>query len=91
DHLVSFNHDRNRWDWDIGRIQERNITDNMAELMRDKIRVLGEQTQQLCQYAACIGNQFDLVTLATVWEKSPQMTAKALWPAIREGLIVPVG
>ncbi len=91
DKLIVFDHEHNRWSWDIEKIRERNITDNVVELMRDKIQLLDEQTQRLCQYAACIGNNFDLLTLSTVWEKSPQATAKTLWPAIREGLIVPIG
>ncbi len=91
DKLIVFDHVHNCWTWEIEKIRERNITDNVVELMRHKIQVLDEQTQRLCQYAACIGNRFDLLTLATVWEKTPQSTAKTLWPAIKEGLIVPIG
>lgn len=91
DKLVVFDHSENRWSWNIDQIRERNITNNVVELMIGKIRLLDESTQQLCQYAACIGNKFDLVTLATVWEKSSRETAKTLWPAIREGLLLPIG
>lgn len=91
DRQVVFDHAKNAWVWDIEKIRGRNITDNVVELMRGKIQLLDEQTQRLCQYAACIGNSFDLLTLATVAEKTPQATAKSLWPAIREGLIVPIG
>lgn len=91
DKLVVFDYSKNRWDWDIEKIRDRNITDNVVELMRGKIQVLDENTQRLCRHAACIGSKFDLVTLATVSEMTPQMTARTLWPAIREGLIVPIG
>ncbi|MBK7936471.1 MAG: serine/threonine-protein kinase PknK [Lewinellaceae bacterium] len=91
DKLVVFDRNLHRWNWKIEQIRERNITDNVVELMRDKIQLLDEHTQRLCQFAACIGNKFDLLTLSTVWEKSPQATAKTLWPAIREGLVIPVG
>jgi predicted ATPase len=40
--------------------------------------------------AACIGNQFDLNTLAIVYEKSPVETAVDLWRALQEGLIIPI-
>ena len=90
DGLVMFDHSENRWVWDIGQIRQRNITDNVVDLMRGKIGLLDPDARQLCQYAACIGNRFDLATLATVGERSPQAAAKALWPAIREGLVVPV-
>ncbi|MBP6827638.1 MAG: AAA family ATPase, partial [Saprospiraceae bacterium] len=91
DHLVVYNYTSGRWDWDIERIEERNITDNVVELMRGKIGLLAEKTRELCQYAACVGNKFDLQTLSTVFEKSAHETARCLWPAILEGLILPVG
>jgi len=91
DKLIVFDYSESRWGWDIEKIRDRNITDNVVELMRGKIQVLDENTQRLCRHAACIGNRFDLVTLATVSEMTPQMTARTLWPAIREGLIVPIG
>ncbi|HRI60137.1 MAG TPA: AAA family ATPase [Saprospiraceae bacterium] len=91
DKLITFDHANNVWVWNIEKIRERNITDNVVELMRGKIQLLDEATQRLCRYAACIGNKFDLLTLSTVSEKSPQATAKSLWPALREGLIVPIG
>ena len=91
DGLIVFDFGSNTWVWDIEKIYGRNITDNVVELMRGKILLLDSQTQRLCQYAACIGNKFDLHTLATVWEKSTQSTARTLGPAIAEGLIVPVG
>src|SRR5262249_31346020 len=40
--------------------------------------------------AACIGNQFDLKTLALIGEQPPAKTAADLWDAIEEGLIVPI-
>ncbi|MEH1901210.1 MAG: ATP-binding protein [Nostoc sp.] len=39
--------------------------------------------------AACIGNQFDLATLAIVSENSETETATYLWKALQEGLIIP--
>ena len=40
--------------------------------------------------AACIGNQFDLATLAIVHEKSLSETAADLWKALQEGLVIPI-
>jgi predicted ATPase len=39
--------------------------------------------------AACVGNQFDLATLAIVAEQSPTDTATTLWKALQEGFILP--
>ncbi len=42
------------------------------------------------QLAACIGNSFDLATLAIVSEQSEVETSADLWKALQEGLILPI-
>ncbi|NQE37513.1 Sensor protein ZraS [Microcoleus sp. IPMA8] len=55
-----------------------------------QLRKLPPSTQQILQLAACIGNQFDLATLAIVSEKSEIETSADLWKALQEGLILPL-
>jgi PAS domain S-box-containing protein len=88
--LLSFNFAHGSWHWDLAKIRERNITSNVVELMASKVQSLKRQTQQVLKLAACIGNQFNLQTLAIVCEKSPQATASDLWEAIAEGLLLPL-
>ena len=78
------------WQWNLEQIQARNITDNVVELMAGKVQKLPHSTQQALKLAACMGNQFDLQTLAIVCEKSPQQIAADLWAAVAEGLILPL-
>lgn len=54
-----------------------------------QLQKLPPQTQQVLQLAACIGNCFDLTTLAIVSQHSPTDTATVLWKALQEGLILP--
>ena len=89
--LLSFDFHQGGWQWNLSQILARNITDNVVELMVDKLRKLGEETQQVLQLASSIGNQFELQTLAIVCEKSPQATAANLWVAMAEGLVLPLG
>ncbi|BAY46201.1 serine/threonine protein kinase and signal transduction histidine kinase [Scytonema sp. HK-05] len=89
--LLKFDFQKRVWQWNLAQIQLRNITDNVVELMADKLRKLGEQTQQVLRLAACIGNQFELQTLGIIYEKSPQATAADLWTAMEEGLVLPLG
>jgi len=86
--LISFSQ-AGQWEWDLARIQKRNITDNVVELMVAKLRKLPLETQQVLQLAACIGNTFDLKTLAIVYEQPPTLTAKHLHVALQAGLCVP--
>ncbi len=77
------------WQWKIAQIKKSKMTDNVGDLMAMKIRKLPEETQNILKLAACIGNQFDLKTLASVNEKSAWETADGLWHAMQKGLILP--
>ncbi|MEP0754614.1 AAA family ATPase [Trichocoleus sp. Lan] len=91
ENLLDFDFISSSWQWNLDQIQARGITDNVVELMTQKIQKLPELTQEVLKTAACIGNQFDLKTLSSVGEKPQKETASELWSAVREGLIVPVG
>ncbi len=91
DKLIAFNYSSNCWEWNIEKITLRNITDNVVELMSGKIKLLNQKSQLLCRYASCIGSKFDLNTLAALSDNTLAQTAIDLWPAIQEGLILPVG
>jgi predicted ATPase/signal transduction histidine kinase len=76
------------WRWDLEQIRQRNITDNVVELMANKVQKLDAATQQSLKFAACIGGQFDLQTLAVVAEKPSEVIAMELAEALAEGLII---
>lgn len=86
--LLEFDRQTEKWQWSIEQIQNQELTDNIVDLMAGKIQKLNEQTQQVLQLSACIGNSFDLETLAFAAELSQRETAQALAVAIAEGLIV---
>ena len=89
--LLTFDPHQGCWHWNVEQIQEREITDNVVELMANRLSGLGEETQRVLKLAACIGNQFELRTLGTICESLPYATAASLWAAINEGLILPLG
>jgi predicted ATPase/class 3 adenylate cyclase/GAF domain-containing protein/tRNA A-37 threonylcarbamoyl transferase component Bud32 len=80
-----------RWQWDLEQIKAQGITDNVVELMANKIQKMSASTQRVLQVAAAIGNQFGLQILAIVLEKSEKETALDLHQAIAEGLVLPIG
>jgi PAS domain S-box-containing protein len=88
--LLTFNHRQGVWQWSLAEIQQRDITDNVVELMAAKINHLAAETQASLRLAACIGAQFELETLAVVSRQPSQAAAKDLWLAIAEGLVVPL-
>lgn len=89
--LLKFNNDAGVWTWDVEKIINRSMTDNVVELMTEKILSLSKSTQKTLQLSACIGNSFDLKTLAVINEKSQKETAHELRDAMTAGLILPMG
>jgi len=89
--LLEFDAATRCWHWDMAAIQQVSMTDNVVELMAAKVRKLPTATQQIVTLAACIGNRFDLDTLAIIAERSLQDTTHALHAALVEGLILGIG
>ncbi|MEG4499488.1 AAA family ATPase [Microcoleus sp. F10B5] len=90
DGLIEFNFELRYWQCDIAAVRSLAITDDVVEFVALQLQKLPNQTQEVLKLAACIGNQFDLGTLAIVDEKSTVETASALWKALQDGLILPI-
>ncbi|MGD1703616.1 trifunctional serine/threonine-protein kinase/ATP-binding protein/sensor histidine kinase [Dapis sp. BLCC M229] len=88
--LITFNYEVGYWECDITQVKLLSLTDNVVEFMATRLQKLSPQTQEVMKLAACIGNKFDLETLAIISEKSVRETANNLWSALPEGLILPV-
>jgi PAS domain S-box-containing protein len=78
-----------KWNWDLAQIEAKSITDNVVELMIDKLKKLPQATQQVLRLAACVGANFDLNTLSIICEKSQIEIFPHLVSAIQLGLILP--
>jgi len=61
----------------------------VVEFVALQLQKLPAATQNVLKLAACIGNQFDLATLAIVSEQLEIDAADSLWMALQEGLILP--
>ncbi|MCP3890579.1 MAG: hypothetical protein GY702_17160, partial [Desulfobulbaceae bacterium] len=66
------------------------VTDNVVEFMIGQVKKLPPRTQRVLPQAACIGNDFDLQTLALIDDLTLKVTGEALLPAISEGIIMPL-
>jgi len=90
ENMLTFDVQQRSWTWDLPQIEEMGITDNVVDLMMEKVKKLPEQTQHALRLAACIGSRFDLNTLSIIHEKPVRETLKDLFSSIQEGLIIPV-
>jgi len=87
---IFFNSNTGIWQWDVEKIRLAEITDNVIEFLGAKIHKLPDTTQFMLQVAACIGTQFDLLTISQVIDSSMQETADALKSGINKGIIFPI-
>ncbi|MEH2380327.1 MAG: AAA family ATPase [Nostoc sp.] len=90
DRLIQFDFELACWQCDIVQVNQQAVTDDVVAFMKFQLRRLPQSTQHVLELAACIGNQFDLTTLAIVSEQSEVETAADLWKALQEGLILPI-
>ncbi|MBS3758346.1 MAG: AAA family ATPase [Desulfobacterales bacterium] len=73
--------------WDLEKVAEVQVTDNVVDLMATKISRLPDATQDTLRICACFGNQFNLSPVAACHNKSLEAVVADLAAAENEGLI----
>ena len=73
---------------DLAAIRNLAITENVADLVAQKIGRLDAATQRVVSFGAAIGNRFDLATLASAAECSQEHARELLSAAVRDHLLL---
>src|SRR6202043_4265675 len=76
--LLRFDHDMARWHWELDRVHAKGDTDNVVDLMVDKLTRLPVETQAALQRLACLGNTAETTMLSIVVQSSPGQVDAAL-------------
>ncbi|WP_150910465.1 diguanylate cyclase [Marinobacter halotolerans] len=79
-----------QWQWQLDEASWEKASGDVVTFMLDGLRQLPAPTQHVLQLAACIGNTFQLRTLATIYEHSVAETALALLPALKQYTVLPL-
>jgi diguanylate cyclase (GGDEF)-like protein len=87
---IRYEREHGEWRWDLGRIRQRGMTDNVVTLLLGKLTTLPAATQEMLALAAHLGNRFDQRELMAASERDAEATAEVLWPALQTGLLVPL-
>ena len=91
DGWISFNFDVGYWQCNMTEVRSLALTDDVVEFMAIGLQKLPQRAREILKLAACIGNQFDLSTLAVVSEQCELEVANSLWGALQEGFVLPLG
>ncbi|MEL7334146.1 MAG: AAA family ATPase, partial [Cyanobacteria bacterium J06560_2] len=86
---ITFEPDTGYWQCNLGEVQQLALTDDVVDFMIARLRKLPANARSALMTAACIGNQFDLATLAIVCEKPQEEIASDLWQALQESFVIP--
>ncbi len=86
--LLAFDPVAPAWRWDIDLIRARSYTDNVADLLVEKMKRLSVSAQEAMKQLACLGNVADVATLTLVYEESEEAVHAALWEAVYAGLVL---
>lgn len=88
--LLSLESANSKWQWDLKAIEAEPITDNVVEFMARLIGELQPGSQQVLKAAACVGNSFELATLASALKTSRQNVLEELRAPLEESLVFPL-
>lgn len=88
--LFRFRSDSQRWAWDDAEIARAPISDNVLDLMVLAIDRLPPPSRRVLEVSACIGHEFELGALAELTALSQKDVTEQLWPAIEDGMLVPI-
>jgi len=89
--LLVFDSTALAWRWDIERIRAKSYSDNVVDLMAEKLGRLSDPAQDALKDLACLGATADAATLALVHEQSEAVLQTVLAEAVDAGLIVRQG
>jgi len=89
DGWISFNPELGYWQCDLTAVRRLSLTDDVVGFIAAQLQKLPAETQAILKLAACIGNQFDLETLAIVSDRRQDEVANDLWQGLQEGLVMP--
>jgi len=89
--LLQFNASAGYWDYELEAIDELTASVDVVEFLAWQLRKLAPKTQTILQLAACLGNQFDLQTLALVARQPLKDCIDALWPVLSNNWLMVTG
>jgi len=84
--LITLDRERG-WTWDIDSIAHIHVTDNVVDLLFNKIQKLPEEIITVLKAASAIGGRFDLNTLSHIMGRPIESVLDDLTKTIDEGLI----
>ncbi|MDQ5984888.1 MAG: Serine/threonine-protein kinase PknD [Syntrophus sp. SKADARSKE-3] len=88
--LLRFNAEKGAWEWDMEGIDRLGVTENVIDLLIDRLKNVPEEVRRVLSLASCIGSAFRLSLLTEIRKLPFEETIKPLMAAVHEGFLLPV-
>ena len=89
DGAIAFAPNVGYWQCDMSTVRDLTLSDDVVEFTIGRLQKLPSRARDILKLAACLGDRFDLETLAMIAERSVESAATDLWDSLREGFILP--
>jgi histidine kinase len=88
--FIKMDHRKGKWVYNLNKIAQLKVYENVVEMLSQKLKELPDSCRTELQMAACLGDTFELKSLAALLEKPAMEVSNHLWPAIKAEIIVPL-
>ena len=90
---IRFDYGSREWQWSLTsvRLDAIGALDSVVSLLEAQVSQLPSEQQELMLTAACLGNRFNLSTLAICLDCDEHTIARRIWPLLQLGFLVPLG
>ena len=85
--LLAFEPAAQAWRWEVDRIHAKGYTDNVVDLMVEKLKRLSPGAQEAMKQLACLGHVAEIATLTLVHQETEESMRATLREAVYAGLI----
>jgi len=87
--LLYFSYDKFKWEYNIKKIRQENISDNVASLMKQNIQKVKKENLKYLQIASCLGANFDLKVIEKIDSLDIVSIIKKLKDSFTNGFLIP--
>ena len=88
--LIAFDHKSGKWGWDLPRIRQEGMTQDVLDLLHKRLGTLQQDTRTILATAACLGSSFETGKLAVAGGRPLYEVLQCMAICTREALIVAI-
>jgi predicted ATPase len=89
--LIDLDPKTREWTWDLEGIDTKGFTDNLVDLMLERLKRLPSSAQDILKMLACLGSNADIATLEPLTGVAEAEINESLRVAVQSGIIISRG